>query len=142
MIDKWHTITMLGACDALGFHHTYLSSSIMRLFQKSLKLAFSFIEKWPRLVRSLISLDEKWCKACGTRWRKRKEGKKAKAIRPCSELKQKTESHSAIMRETQVRASGGAVRRDREKHSESVREWKRKMKYFSLLKLHIRKINW
>ena len=36
------------------------------------------------------------------------------------ELKQ--ECHSAIVRKTQVRALGGAVQRDREKHSESVRE--------------------
>ena len=41
------------------------------------------------------------------------------------------------------RASAGcAVRRNREKHNESVREWKRKMRLFSLLKLHTRKINW
>ena len=52
------------------------------------------------------------------------------------------ESHSVIVRETQVRASGGAIWRDREKHSESVKEWKRKMRHFSLLKLHTRKINW
>ena len=32
--------------------------------------------------------------------------------------------------------------KNREKHSESVREWKRKMRHFSLLKLHTRKINW
>ena len=32
--------------------------------------------------------------------------------------------------------------RDREKHNESVREWKRKRRHFSLLKLHTRKINW
>ena len=36
----------------------------------------------------------------------------------------------------------GAVRRDREIHSESVRESIRKMRHFSLLKLHTRKINW
>ena len=83
MIDKWHTITMLAACDTLGFHHTYLSSSFMSLFQKSSKLAFSFIEKWPRRVGHVEG--------------KEKKKKKAKAIRPCSELKQKTESHSAIL---------------------------------------------
>ena len=32
--------------------------------------------------------------------------------------------------------------KNREKHSESVREWKRKMRHFPLLKLHTRKINW
>ena len=31
---------------------------------------------------------------------------------------------------------------DKEKRSENVREWKRKMRHFSLLKLHTRKINW
>ena len=36
----------------------------------------------------------------------------------------------------------GAVRKDRQKHSESVREWKRKIRHFSLLKLDTRKINW
>ena len=41
-------------------------------------------------------------------------------------------------RELQLR---GAVQKDREKHSEIVREWKRKRIYFSLLKLHTRKIN-
>ena len=40
------------------------------------------------------------------------------------------ESHSAIVRKTQVRALGGAIRRDREKHSEGVREWKRKIRLF------------
>ena len=35
-----------------------------------------------------------------------------------------------------------SVWRDREKYSESVREWKRKKRHFSLLKLHTRKINW
>ena len=46
-------------------------------------LAFSFIEKWPRRVGHVEG--------------KEKKKKKAKAIRPCSELKQKTESHSAIL---------------------------------------------
>ena len=51
-------------------------SSFMSLFQKSSKLAFSFIEKWPRLVRCLTSLNEKWSKVCWTCWRKRKERSK------------------------------------------------------------------
>ena len=32
--------------------------------------------------------------------------------------------------------------RDTEIHSENVREWKRKSRHFSLLKLHLKKINW
>ena len=32
--------------------------------------------------------------------------------------------------------------KNREKHSESVKEWKRKMRLFFFLKLHKRKINW
>ena len=32
--------------------------------------------------------------------------------------------------------------REREKHNESVRKWKRKMWHFSFLELHIKKINW
>ena len=60
----------------------------------SSKLALSFIKKWPKLGRGLTSLNEKWCKACGTRWSKRKEEEKkeTKAIWPCGKLKQ-TESH-------------------------------------------------
>ena len=52
---------------------------------------------------------------------KEKRKKEAKGHSVLSEeLKQ--ESHLAIARKTQVRASGGTVRKDREKHSESVRE--------------------
>ena len=32
--------------------------------------------------------------------------------------------------------------KNREKHGESVREWKRKRRHFYLLKLHTKKINW
>ena len=68
---------------------------------------------------------------------KEKEKKEKKAIRPEGVTKRNTrwraearESHSAIVRKTQVRALGGAIRRDREKHSEGVREWKRKIRLF------------
>ena len=50
--------------------------------------------------------------------REKKEAKGHSAL--SEELKQ--ESHSAIMRKTQVRASRGAVQKGREKYNESVRE--------------------
>ena len=58
-----------------------------------------------------------------------KEKKEKKAIWPVCVTERNTqrraearESHSAIVRKTQVRASGSVVRKDREKHSETVRE--------------------
>ena len=67
---------------------------------------------------------------------RKKEGKKKRPFGLEGELKQ--ESHLAIVRKPQVRASGGVVRKDREKHSES----EEKMRHFFLLKLHTWKINW
>ena len=119
-----------------------LSKLIYELVPKVFKATLSFIEKWPMHGSGLTSLDEKWCKACGTHWRKTKEEKKAKAIRPCSELKQKTESHSAILEKHKWELQEV---QSEEIERNTVRVWeseKKKMRHFSLLKLHIRKINW
>ena len=71
--------------------------------------------------------------------------RKAKAIRPCCELKQnrelKQECNYVWVRERakhrKERASAGGAVRKIERNSDSVREWKRKRRLFSLLKLHM-----
>ena len=103
------------------------------MFQKS---ACHFLGQWLRRVRH----------------GEEKEKKEEKAIRPCRVQKQETESHirpvcvSSRESKTQIDIQPfwkvQSVWRNREKHSESVREWKRKKRHFSLLKLHTRKINW
>ena len=100
------------------------------------KSACHFLGQWPRRVRHA----------------EEKEKKEEKAIRPCRVLKQETESHirpvcvSSRESKTQIDIQPfwkvQSVWRNREKHSESVREWKRKRRHFSLLKLYTRKINW
>ena len=135
----------------VGPAHMHCQNSFMSLVPRVFKFSFPFIEKWPNAWEGLTSLNEKWCKAeqaCLTRWRKRKERSK----RPFGvvwELKQNKESFghfgvSSRESKTQKRESFSwrCGPKNREKHSESVREWKRKRRHFSLLKLHTRKINW
>ena len=100
----------------------------------------------PKVFKVSFFIYWEMTKACGTRWRKRKEEKKAKDIRPCSELKKKTESHSAILekhrwelQEVQSEEIERNTVRETQWECERV---KKKMRHFSLLKLHIRKINW
>ena len=124
----------------------------MSLVPRVFKFSSPFIAKWPNAWEGLTSLNEKWCKAkqaCLTCWRKRKERRKGH-LALCGSWS-KTESHSAILVWVPQKAKHNwelqleevqSVWRNREKHSESVREWKGKMRHFSLLKLHTRKINW
>ena len=98
----------------------------------------------PKVFKVSFFIYWEMTKACGTRWRKRKEEKKAKAIRPCSELKQKTESHSAILQKHKWELQEV---QSKEIGRNTVRVWesekkKKKKRHFSLLKLHVRKINW
>ena len=111
-------------------------------FQSSHAIPWAVTKAW----RGLTSLNEKCCKACGTRWRKGKERSKGHSAL-CGELKQRAEArepfghcerHKWELQLEEVQS----VWINREKHSKSVREWKRKMRHFSLLKLHTRKINW
>ena len=81
----------------------------------------------------------------------KKKRRKTKAIRPCEKKKswKQRELFLAIFcefqREQNTKRESFSWRcspKNREKHSESVREWKRKRRHFSLLKLYTRKINW
>ena len=90
--------------------------------------------------------------AKGKEIKKKKKKKETKAILPFWRAEETSEPFLAILCEFQRQqdtekesASAWEVQfewRDREKHIESVREWKRKMRHFSLLELHTRKINW
>ena len=136
----------------VGPAHMHCQSSFMSLVPRVFKFNFPFIEKWPNAWEGLTSLNEKWCKAeqaCLTCWRKRKERRKGHSALCGSQSK--TKSHSAVLVWVPQRAKHKwelqleevqSVWRNKEKHSKSVREWKRKMRHFSLLKLHTRKINW
>ena len=88
---------------------------------------------------------------CCTCWRKRKERRKSHLASVCDREKHTwveswskrafrplSDKHKWELQLEEVQP----MWRNREKHSESVREWKRKRRYFSLLKLHTRKINW
>ena len=82
---------------------------------------------------------------------KKRKKKKARVIRSC----EKSWSKRAIFDNFCVSSRENKTQRKRELHLEwcnpnkeierntvRVREWKRKRRYFSLLKLHTRKINW
>ena len=83
----------------------------------------------PKVFKVSFFIYWEMTKACGTRWRKRKEEKKAKAIRPCSELKQKTESHSAILEKHKWELQE-VQSEEIERNTVSVREWKKKNETF------------
>ena len=97
-------------------------SSLISLLPQASKVSFWFNAKLSKCVRHAKEKEKK---------------KKKKVIRPWVESwNREPFSHFGVsFREskTQKRESfslRGAVRKDREKHSESVREWKRKMKHF------------
>ena len=106
-----------------------LSKLIYELvFSGPQSLLFGLMQSWACMGRT----DFSWWGVMQGGWDTLK--KKAKAIRPwvrrAGTESWSTESNSAIVRKKQARASGGAVRKDREKHRESVREWKRKRDIF------------
>ena len=130
---------LLGARDTLWIPaHTFCQSSFMSLFQKS--------SSQPCLLMRLDSSVSNTPKE----ERKLGEGKNKEPYSALSEeLKQRAifghlwwVSERARHIERESFSLRGAVQRDREKHSESMREWKRKRRHFSLFKLHTRKINW
>ena len=83
----------------------------------------------PKVFKVSFFIYWEMTKACGTRWRKRKEEEKAKDIRPCSELKQKTESHSAILEKHKWELQE-VQSEEIERNTVSVREWKKKNETF------------
>ena len=103
--------------------------------QKSLKLALSFIEKWQKLGGGLTSLNEKWCKVCGTRWFFAEANKGHSAILVSVwEIETQRETGSFCEwkpkyweQDTEFWEVQSEWRK-REMHGESVREWKRKRK--------------
>ena len=138
----------------------------MSLFQKSSKQVFSIYWEVTKAWRGLTSLNEKCskvnCHFLG-QWLRRvrhaetdraeKKESKGHSALLWAEAKERAKAHRAIRpycvwvperaKHRKERASAGcAVRRNREKHNESMSEWKRKRRHFSLLKLHTRKINW
>ena len=90
---------------------------------------------------------------CETCWgeKKKKKRKKQRVIRPWVR-RAEIESHirpfcesSRVSKNTKRYLATWEVQsvwRDKEKHSKSVREWKRKRRLVSLLKLHTKNINW
>ena len=132
----------------------------MSLFQKSsMQIFFIYWEVtkawkvWLLLMRSVPKSAAIFLRQWLRRLRhaetdKKKKRRKTKAIRPC-EQSWNWEPFLAIgwvpeRAKTQKRESFSwrCSPKNREKHSERVREWKRKMRHFSLLKLHTKKINW
>ena len=124
--------------------HLPCQSSFMSLFQKSSKQAFSFIEKWPKHGEVWLLLMRSVARRVGHAETKKKKRKKTEAILPWvvswsrnRELKETAifdqflcefqRDQNTEKRELQLR---GAIWRDREKHSERVREWKRKKRHF------------
>ena len=122
---------------------------------------FPFIEKWPKdgevWLLLMRSAPKSACHFLG-QWLGR-----VRHPETDREEKKKNKGHSALWAELKQRAILGhcvwvperakhkwelqleevqSVQRNREKHSESVREWKRKRRHFSLLELHTKKINW
>ena len=136
---------LLGARDTIFLPaHLPCQSSFMSLFQKSSKQAFSFIEKWPKHGEVWLLLMRSVARRVGHVETKKKKRKKTEAILPWvvswsrnRELKERAifgqflcefqREQNTEKKELQLR---GAIWRDREKHNERVREWKRKKRHF------------
>ena len=128
--------------------HLPLSKLIYELvFSSPTKSAFGLMQSW---CKEAMSLNETWLRRVGhaeTTKEEKKENRGHSAL--SGELKHREFwpfcVSSRVSKNTKRYSATWEVQsvwRDREKHSESVREWKRKRRHFSLLKLHTRKINW
>ena len=126
------SFALLGAWHLKGLAHllvTLVKVHLMCLLPHASKVSMPFLGQWPKhgevwLLNEKCSKVSFWFNAkveqvCEIHWREKKEKK----------------------RELQLEEVQSGWR-NREKHSESMSEWKRKRRHFSLLKLHTRKINW
>ena len=146
------TVLLVG-CLTVWVQPTCIVKAHLWACSKSLQIQISHLlrndqdlwEVWLLLMRS----DHKCVVHAEEKEKKEEKGKGHSVL--WEELKQESYFRQFLcefQREQDIekeRASAWVVQsewRDRKKHSESVREWKRKRRYFSLLKLHTRKINW